>query len=188
MQFKKTTKRADQIGSELGVSHLLEGSVRSDREPHPNRRAADRNPERESSLGRTVRARRKGPVDASARSRGGHYPPDHGEAWASRARHVNADARRHSTIAEAYDHYLRGRYHWRRDTAEGLEKAREHFRRAIELDPSYALAYSGLADTYTLLGSDGFLPMREAYPLARAAALKALELDDMLAEAHTRWR
>ncbi len=98
---------------------------------------------------------------------------------------VTADTRRHSTIAEAYEHYLRGRYHWGRDTAEGLEKAKEHFRRAIDLDPSYALAYSGLADTYMLLGADGFLPMSEAYPLGRAAALKALELDDMLGEAHS---
>jgi serine/threonine-protein kinase len=98
---------------------------------------------------------------------------------------VNADARRHSTIAEAYEHYLRGRYHWGRDNADGLQKGKEHFRRAIELDPSYALAYSGLADSYILLGSDGFLPMSEAYPLGRAAALKALELDDMLAEAHS---
>ena len=64
------------------------------------------------------------------------------------------------------------------------QKAKEHFRRAIELDPSYALAYSGLADSYTFLGSDGFMPMREAYPLGKAAALKALELDDMLGEAH----
>jgi tetratricopeptide (TPR) repeat protein len=60
----------------------------------------------------------------------------------------------------------------------------DHFRRAIELDPAYALAYSGLADTYTLLGSYGLLPMSEAYPLGRAAALKALELDDSLGEAH----
>src|SRR4029453_14121999 len=63
-------------------------------------------------------------------------------------------------------------------------KAKEHFRLAIELDPSYALAYSGLADSYTLLGSYGVLPMREAYTLGRAAALKALELDDTLGEAH----
>ena len=97
---------------------------------------------------------------------------------------VTAEARRHSTITEAYEHYLRGRYHWGRDNADGLEKAKAHFRRAIDLDASYALAYSGLADTYTLMGSDGFLPMSEAYPLGRAAALKALELDDTLGEAH----
>src|SRR4030095_5033757 len=64
------------------------------------------------------------------------------------------------------------------------QKAKEHFRRAIALDPSYALAYSGLADTYTLLGSYGVLPMGEAYTLWSAAALKALELDDTLGEAH----
>jgi tetratricopeptide (TPR) repeat protein len=97
---------------------------------------------------------------------------------------VNADARRHSTIAEANEHYLRGRYYWSKDTADGHKKAREHFRRAIDLDPSFALAHSGLADTYVLLGSDGFMPMRDAYPLARTAALKALALDDALAEAH----
>ena len=97
---------------------------------------------------------------------------------------VTGEARRHSTVAEAYEHYLRGRYHWLGDTTDGLHKAMEHFRRAIELDPSYALAYSGLADTYTLLGSYGVLPMGEAYPLGRAAARKALELDDTLGEAH----
>jgi tetratricopeptide (TPR) repeat protein len=61
----------------------------------------------------------------------------------------------------------------------------DHFRRAIELDSSYALAYTGLADTYTLLGTAGFLPMNEAYPLGKAAALKSLALDDTLSEAHT---
>jgi tetratricopeptide (TPR) repeat protein len=100
--------------------------------------------------------------------------------------HVNAtiEARRHSAVAEAYEHYLRARYHSLQDTTDGLHKAHADFRRAIELDPTYALAYSGLADTYTLLGSYGVLPMREAYTLGRAAALKALELDDTLGEAH----
>jgi tetratricopeptide (TPR) repeat protein len=98
---------------------------------------------------------------------------------------VNADARRYSTIAEANEHYLRGRYYWSKDTADGYTKAVEHFRSAIDLDASFALAYSGLADTYVLLGTGGFMPMSDAYPRARTAALKALALNDALGEAHT---
>ena len=153
MQFKKTTKRADQIGSDLGVSYLLEGSLR--RTGSRIRIAVQliETRERESTLGRTVRARRAGPVDASARSRGGDHPPDHDDAWASRARSVDADARRHSTIAEAYEHYLRGRYHWSTGHCRRASRRRGSiFRRAIDLDGSYALAYSGLADTYTHAG------------------------------------
>ena len=97
---------------------------------------------------------------------------------------VNPDAQRHSTVVEAQKHYLRGRSEWSKDTAVGHQKAMEHFLKAVELDPSYALAWSGLADTYILLGSDGFLPMREAYPLAKTAAMKALDLDDRIGNAH----
>jgi tetratricopeptide (TPR) repeat protein len=84
----------------------------------------------------------------------------------------------------AREHYLRGRYHWAQDTPDGLQKALEHFRKARDLDPSYAQAYAGLSDTYALLGSYGLMPMRESHPLGRAAALKALELDERLGEAH----
>ena len=107
--------------------------------------------------------------------------------WASVARESaaeNPDLRRHPKVAEAEEHYLGGRYYWSQDTAAGHQKAMEHFLKAVELDSSYALAWSGLADTYILLGSDGFLPMREAYPLAKTAALKAIDLDDALGEAH----
>ena len=84
----------------------------------------------------------------------------------------------------AYEHYLRGRYHWAKDTIDGLHKARDNFQKAIDLDPSYARAYSGLADTYALLGSYGIMPIGESHPLGREAALKALELDESLADAH----
>ena len=84
----------------------------------------------------------------------------------------------------AYEQYLRGRYHLAKDTIEGLRKAHEHFQKAIELDPSYARAYSGLADTYALLGSYDIMPITESHPLGRDAALKAVELDESLAEAH----
>jgi tetratricopeptide (TPR) repeat protein len=80
---------------------------------------------------------------------------------------------------------LRGRYHLLRDTTDGLHKALAHFERAIELDAYYALAFTGLADTLASLGNGGFRPMREAYLLARDAALKALAIDEQLGEAHS---
>ncbi len=87
--------------------------------------------------------------------------------------------------AEAYRFYLKGRYYWNKRTPESLNKGIEYFQQAIDNDPSYALAYAGLADSYSLLGSTtGGLSPRENFPKARAAALKALEIDDALAEAH----
>ena len=86
---------------------------------------------------------------------------------------------------EAYQLYLKGRYWLDKRTPEGFSKAIEYFQQAIAKDPSYALAYSGLADCYTWLPTFGFVPPKEAYPRANEAALKALEIDDTLAEAHT---
>ena len=93
--------------------------------------------------------------------------------------------KRYTENPEAYDAYVRGRYFWNTGTAEGFRKAIEDFQRAIKLDPGYALAFAGLADSYNLLGSYGEMPMRDSHPKARAAALRALELDDQIAEAHT---
>ena len=86
---------------------------------------------------------------------------------------------------EAYDAYLKGRYYWNRRTSEGYEKAIENFNRAIGLDPNYAQAYSGLSDTYFTMAVFSGRPIAEFYQLELAAAQKALELDDTLAEAHT---
>jgi TolB-like protein/DNA-binding winged helix-turn-helix (wHTH) protein/Tfp pilus assembly protein PilF len=88
---------------------------------------------------------------------------------------------------DAYEEYLKGRYFWNKRTADGLQKARDHFNQAIARDPNYAAAYSGLADTYALLGDWQYAVMttKEALPKAEAAARKALELDDSLSEAHT---
>jgi TolB-like protein/DNA-binding winged helix-turn-helix (wHTH) protein/Tfp pilus assembly protein PilF len=88
---------------------------------------------------------------------------------------------------EAYEAYLKGRYFWNKRTADGLKVALAYFNQAIEEDPKYAQAYSGLADTYALLGDweYGVLVPSEAYPKAKAAAIKALDLDKTLAEAHT---
>jgi TolB-like protein/DNA-binding winged helix-turn-helix (wHTH) protein/Tfp pilus assembly protein PilF len=87
---------------------------------------------------------------------------------------------------EAYQSYLKGRYFWNKRTAEGLKAALAYFKQAIEEDPNYARAYSGLADTYALLGDWQYAVMtsKEAFPHAKAAAIHALELDNTLGEAH----
>jgi len=88
---------------------------------------------------------------------------------------------------EAYQSYLKGRYFWNKRTADGLKAALAYFQQAVEEDPTYAKAYSGLADTYALLGDWQYavVPPKEAFPKAKAAAIKALELDSSLSEAHT---
>jgi TolB-like protein/DNA-binding winged helix-turn-helix (wHTH) protein/Tfp pilus assembly protein PilF len=87
---------------------------------------------------------------------------------------------------EAYESYLKGRYFWNKRTADGLKAALAYFKQAIEEDPKYAKAYSGLADTYALLGDWQYAVMtpKEAFPKAKAAAIHALELDSTLGEAH----
>jgi TolB-like protein/DNA-binding winged helix-turn-helix (wHTH) protein/Flp pilus assembly protein TadD len=87
---------------------------------------------------------------------------------------------------EAYQSYLKGRYFWNKRTADGLKAALAYFKQAIEEDPKYAQAYSGLADTYALLGDWQYAVMtpKEAFPKAKAAAIKAVELDNTLGEAH----
>src|SRR3984957_4219376 len=87
---------------------------------------------------------------------------------------------------EAYESYLKGRYFWNKRTADGLRVALAYFNQAIEEEPKYAQAYSGLTDTYALLGDWQYAVMTpvQAYPKAKAAALKAVELDSALGEAH----
>jgi TolB-like protein/DNA-binding winged helix-turn-helix (wHTH) protein/Tfp pilus assembly protein PilF len=92
-----------------------------------------------------------------------------------------------SVSGESYENYLKGRYYWNKRSKEGLTKAIEYFQLAIEKDPNYALAYAGLADCYSIIGSAivGTVPSQDVAPKARAAAVKALQLDDTLAEAQT---
>jgi TolB-like protein/Flp pilus assembly protein TadD len=94
--------------------------------------------------------------------------------------------KRYTENTEAYHLYLKGRYYTNKRTEEWIKKGVEHFQQATDLDPNYALAYAGLADAYAFLASStGGLPPREAYPQAKAAAMRALEIDERLAEAHT---
>jgi len=91
----------------------------------------------------------------------------------------------YTTNTEAYQLYLKGRYYWNKRTEDSYQKAIDYFHQAIEHDRNYALAYTGLADSYSFLSSQGIRPPKEVFPLAKDAAERAIELDDSLAEAHT---
>ena len=97
----------------------------------------------------------------------------------------SAIAKRPTADTEAYELYLKGRFFWNKRTGPDLRKAIAYFNQAIAKDPNYALAYAGLADAYVLLPPYGAASALESFPQAEAAAKKALELDDALAEAHT---
>jgi TolB-like protein/Tfp pilus assembly protein PilF len=96
-----------------------------------------------------------------------------------------AIAKRPTENTEAYELYLKGRFFWNKRTGADLRTAIEYFNQALGKDPSYALAYAGLADSYSLLSVFGAASPADSFPQAKAAAKKALELDDTLAEAHT---
>jgi serine/threonine protein kinase/Tfp pilus assembly protein PilF len=90
-----------------------------------------------------------------------------------------------TTSLEAFHLYLKGRHYWNKRTGEALDRAISYFKQAIETDPSYALAHAGLADCYLPLGYWAFLAPQEAFPKAKAAAAKALQIDGTIADAHT---
>jgi eukaryotic-like serine/threonine-protein kinase len=93
--------------------------------------------------------------------------------------------RRDTKDAEAYRLYLKGRHHWNQWTEEGFYKAIGYFQQAVDRDPTYALAHNGVAESYVLLGWNSYLPPKEAFPKAKAAAQTALHYDLALGEAHT---
>lgn len=93
--------------------------------------------------------------------------------------------KRYTDDLEAYDLYLKGRFFWNRRYEGGLQKGLEYFHQTIKKDPSYAPAYAGIADSLSILGLFGWLPPKEVFPKAKATALKAIEIDDELAEAYT---
>jgi serine/threonine protein kinase/tetratricopeptide (TPR) repeat protein len=93
--------------------------------------------------------------------------------------------KRYTDNSEAYQLYLRGRFYWNKRTEESLRKGLDYFNQAIEKDPGYALAYVGVANCYAMLAELEASPPKELYPKVKAAAARALEIDDTLAEAHT---
>jgi TolB-like protein/Tfp pilus assembly protein PilF len=182
MQYKDSRKPLPVIAKELGVDAVIEGSVarsgdrvritaqlidaKSDR--HQWAESYDRNLRDVLSLQDEVARAIAGEIRVK-------LTPEQ-QALLTRARSVNP---------EAHDAYLLGRYYWNKSTEEGLKKAIEYFNEAIEKEPGYPEAYSGLAESYVVLGDFEVSTPKENYPRAAAAASKALELDDSLAEAHT---
>jgi len=183
MRYKKTEKPLPQIARELNVDAVIEGSVlrAGDRvriTAQLIQAANDRHLWAESYERdlRDVLSLQSEVAQAIANEVKIKVTPDE-QAQLAGARPVDPDA---------HEAYLKGRYYFNKRTQEGLTKGIEYFGAAIAKDPGYALAYSGLADCYTLLGGIYSLrPPKEALPRAEAAALKALEIDKAAAEPHT---
>jgi TolB-like protein/DNA-binding winged helix-turn-helix (wHTH) protein/Tfp pilus assembly protein PilF len=186
MVYKQSPKPLDEIGRELGVQYVLEGSVRRDAtkvritaqliqmkdQTHLWARQYDR--ELKSLL--TL----EGEIAQEI--------ADEIQLTLGDNRKRIEQARKPSLSPEqygAYDLYLEGLYFWNKRTTPGFQQAIQYFQQAIAKDPNYAPAYAGLADSYSLLGGYSLGPQQELMPKARAAAVRALELDDSLAEAHT---
>ncbi len=183
MRYKGTKKSLPEIAGELNVDAVVEGTVsRSAGRVHITAQLIGAKPEKhlwaesyERPLGDMVALQDELARQIADTIRVKLTPQE--RASLARARSVGPDA---------YQLYLKGRYFWNKRSAEGLHKAVEYFEQAIAKDPHYAQAYAGLADSYVLLGGGySVVPPEAAYPKARTAAEKALELDETLAEAHT---
>jgi len=182
MKYKNSGKDVQEIGRELGVDYVLEGSVRreGDRvrisaqliQVHDQTHLWAESYERD---GRDTLALEILIANTIADEVERTLSPPHAMARRKNSRPVNP---------EAYDLYLQGRFYWNQRTQASFWKGIESFRRAIEKDPNFAQAYVGLADCYILLGPNDALPAQQVYPVAKMAVLKALQLDDTLAEAH----
>jgi TolB-like protein/Tfp pilus assembly protein PilF len=181
--YKRARKPLSAIAKRLNVDAVVEGTV-------------TRFGNRVRITAQLIHARREQHLWAES------YERDLGDALRLQAEvaqaianqiHVRLTEEEHSRLRSvrridpaAYECYLRGRYFWNKRTEENLVKAKEYFEQAIEKEPGYAVAYSGLADTYFYRGyTFGRMVPKDAMPKARAVALQALELDGMLAESHT---
>ena len=181
MQYKGTRKPLPEIARELNVDAVLEGSVlrfgnRVRITAQLIHAASDQHlwaKSYERDLG-DILALQSEVARAIAKEVKIKLTP-HQQARLTCARPVNP---------EAYEAYLKGSYYWNKFTEEGFKRALEYFKQAIEKDPVYASAYAGLAESYATLGFFSTVP-KEAFLKAEEAALKALEIDDTLAQAHT---
>ncbi len=180
MQYKATKKPVDEIGRELHVDYILEGGVRRDanqlRISIQLIRVSDQTHVWAESYQRDARdiLALQNEVASSVAREISLKLSAQGQAALAHARPLNP---------KTHELYLRGRYLWNQRTEEGLQKSIEYFQQATANDPGYAPSYAALADAYIASGNWGLLPPREAYPGAKAAAAKALEIDAGLAEA-----
>ena len=182
MAYKQTDKSITQIGQELGVDFILEGSVRRDGE-------------RVRITAQLIRVRDQ--IHLWAENYDRQLPgilDIHGEIGAAIADQVQLKlmAEEKSQLTrnaprdpEAHDQYLRGRYHYARFNLSDAQKAVAYFTKATERDPSFALAHSGLADTLLVFALSGDVATKELLPTAKSSIARALELDAESAEAHT---
>jgi TolB-like protein/DNA-binding winged helix-turn-helix (wHTH) protein/Tfp pilus assembly protein PilF len=186
MHYKNSQMPLEQIGRELGVQYVLEGSVRRDSnkvrisaqliqmkdQTHLWSRQYDRELSSLLALQGEIAQEIADEIQLT-------LGDDRKRTAADRKVAASPSS------YEAYDLYLKGRYFWNKRTQEGFRQAADYFQQAIAKDPNYARAYAGLADTFALMSTWLMVPQNEFMPQARAAALKALQIDDSLAEAHT---
>jgi TolB-like protein/tetratricopeptide (TPR) repeat protein len=183
MQFKSTTKSIAQIGSELGVSHVLEGSVR-------------RVGERVRITAQLIRVSDESHLWAQSYERGLHDVLEvQAEVARAVAREIQIKLTPHeqrrldsvktrSINTKAYELYLRGRHFWYRRTEEGIRKSIDCFEKALQYDPSFAAAYDGISDAHTMLACRGMTPALESFHKAKAAARQAMRLQPELGEGY----
>jgi TolB-like protein/DNA-binding winged helix-turn-helix (wHTH) protein len=187
MHYKNSWESIPQVGKDLGVQYVIEGSVRRDSErvritvqliqvkdqSHLWAREYDRDLGHLLELQQEIAREVANEIEFSL---SGRRPIE--------SVRLAAIAPPGAKSYEAYDLYLKGRYFWNKRTPEGFRQAAAYFQQAIDKDPKYGRAYAGLADTFALMSTWYVGPQNELMPKARTAAMRALELDESLAEAH----
>jgi TolB-like protein/Flp pilus assembly protein TadD len=182
MHYKTSDRTVSDIGQELGVDLVLEGSVqRSGERVRISARLSE--VQNQSTLWSETYDRQLADIFNLQTAVAGEIAKSIVEQLnPTMARPFPVPQSRSSV--EAYEAYFKGRQYWNQRTEESLLKSVHYFTRAIEQDPALALGYSGLADAYNILSVYGSLPPHEAMPLAKAAAMRALEINPQLGEAH----
>ena len=185
MHYKHTQQSLRQIGGELGVQYVLEGSVRRDSENV--RISAQLIQVKDQTHAWSRQYNRKVGGLLALQGEIAREIADEIELILGEDGKRFAANRKPATPSsdEAYDLYLKGLYFWNQRTPRGFHQAAEYFQQAIVKDPNFARAYAGLADTFGLMSTWGQVPQNQFMPKAHSAALRALEIDESLAEAHT---